>query len=111
MTPLRNPKKNPKKKKKTLNHAKVPGCTKCPPHPTLIHEVVVHSSSKRRNETRKEDTETGALKNETKKGKRGTKDHKRFCLGRGGEGERQSNSRWLYLKEHGEIEKKEEQKL
>jgi hypothetical protein len=60
-----------------------------PPHSTLIHEVVVHSSSKRRNETRKEDTETGALKNETKKGKRRTKDHKRFCLGR----ERQRNSR------------------
>jgi hypothetical protein len=44
----------------------------------------VHSFSKRRNETRKEDTETGALKNETKNGKRGTKDHTRVALG--GEG-------------------------
>jgi hypothetical protein len=76
MTPLRNPEKKKNSSTQTFLAARNV-------HPTLTHEVVMHSS-KRRNETRKEDTETGALKMKLRKERGGQKTINDFALG--GEG-------------------------
>ncbi len=84
MTPLRNP------EKKNRIHSNVPGCTKCPPHP---HSRGCYALLQEKKRNQKRGHRDWGIEDETKKGKRETKDHKRFCLGRGGEGERQRNSR------------------